>query len=68
MDLRIKSIIRAKYPILYDEYKMRIKKITKYSLFGIIPFLKIITTLNDKKIYLFSRILLLKIKTANRFK
>ena len=64
-DVRIKAFIRLNYPELYYEYKVRLKKITKFRLFGIIPFLKIVELNNEKKVYLFSRILLFKQKTAN---
>lgn len=63
---------RTKYPLYYDEYKMMqnlnvtrgggMKKCTKIKLFGFIPFIKIKRANNQKKVYLFDFIQILRCK------
>ena len=63
---RVRSLIRKDHPDLYSEYLLRAKHTTKMTLFGFLPLLKIETVGYKTKVYLFNKILLLKIKQNSR--
>lgn len=60
--LSIHSMMEAEYPTLYREFLLRVPHIIRVRLFGLIPFLKIVTKGYQTKIYLFEKIPLLTYK------
>lgn len=66
MTWRIRALFKAEFAAEYCEFIAKAKHTAKISLFGFIPFLKIIKQQNKTKVYLFEKILLLKFKTSSR--
>ena len=64
--IRIWSIMEEKYPYLCREYNHKSTTTTRVGLFGTIPLLQIKRTPNQIKVYLFNKILFLKIKTNSK--
>lgn len=64
--IRIQAIIEEKYPSLCKEYQNKSVITTRVNLFDIIPLLQITKTPNKIKVYLFNKILFLKIKTNSK--
>jgi glycosyltransferase involved in cell wall biosynthesis len=63
---KIRAINRTRHPEIYAEYLMRATFTNTISLFGIIPLFKITKQDCYTKIYLFEKILILKIRSRNR--
>lgn len=64
--IRIQSVMEEMYPSLCKEYKSKSITTTRVNLFGFIPLLQIIRVPSKIKVYLFSKILFLKIKTNSK--
>ena len=64
--LKIWAIMQEKYPALCLEYSSRATEISRISLFGSLPLLRIEKKPNQTKVYLFNKILFLKIKTNSK--
>lgn len=63
---RIRAEVARKHPELVDEYQRDTYKHVRYRLFGLIPFLHIVESSSNKKVYLFG-ILILRVITRRRF-
>ncbi len=66
MTWRIRALFKAEFAADYQEFISKAKHTANITLFGFIPFLKIIKQQNKTKVYLFEKILLAKIKTSSR--
>lgn len=62
------AFVREKNPMLYQEFLMRAKQITRIRLFGCIPFLKTVKQGQIKTLYLFDKIPLVTSKTVTKLK
>lgn len=58
----IYAFVRVRNPELYEEFKLKLHIRKKYKLFGFIPFITTYEQFNITKVYLFSKILIFKIK------
>lgn len=65
MTRRMRALIQESYPVLRREYVSRARHVSLIHLFGIVPLFKIVTSGYERKVYLFSKILLLKQKTSS---
>lgn len=65
---RIKAEMRTKYPALWTEYTTNAIHTTRIQLFGFLPIITIRSYRDVAKIFLFEKILLLKMKSYRRWK
>ncbi len=66
MTWKIRVMMRSSHPELYREYQFLAQHIYRISLFGLIPIFKIELVGYTKKIFLFDKILLMKIRYGSR--
>lgn len=57
------ALVRRKHPFLYEDFLFESIRTKYYRLFGFLPILTICQGVNYKNVYLFDKILVLKIKT-----
>lgn len=63
---KIRAMNRTVYPALWQEYLFCATFVSRISLFGFLPLLKIVKSAYKLKIYLFGKILILKIKNFSK--
>ena len=61
-------MMQIKHPELHKEYQLRTKHIYRFKLFGILPLFLIEIIGYTKKIFLFNKILIMKINYGSRFR
>ena len=65
--IAISSNLRAKYPNLYNEFKMTVPHVEYIKLFGLIPLIRKERIGKKTKFYLFKKLLILSKKTTAKF-
>lgn len=65
--IAINSNLRAKYPNLYNEFKMTVPHVEYIKLFGLIPLIRKERIGKKTKFYLFKKLLILSKKTTAKF-
>ncbi len=64
--IRIHTVMEEQYPALCKEYQYKSVQTTRINLFGVLPLLRITQVPNKINVYLFNKILFLKIKTQSK--
>jgi len=64
--IRIHTVMEEQYPALCKEYQYKSVETTRINLFGVLPLLLITQVSNKINVYLFNKILFLKIKTQSK--
>ncbi len=66
--MAIHAFVKVLYPALYEEFNQRVERVFKYRLFGVLDIFKIVKHYDCISVYLFGKILIMKIKISEIIK